>query len=212
MSMIIIWTVGIINHVQFHSCSNSCFFFWPKVLCPACVYHVFSYRKGMLPVQPITFFTLQVSTLPAVDWATSCLGQILRIGPLGSQNIQFANPVGCAGWCNSEWKLRWEDASSTNCHEAIWEWSIYISIYSKGFISSISTSGTVSHINIIVVHAKGQHWSNSKTSMHATRKVLWPSTTSVNNMQKTIYVDVHLYICCRLWTINNEYNANTVCI
>lgn len=61
-----------------------------------------------------TFFTLQVSTLPAVDWATPCLGQILRIGFLGSQNIQFANPVGCAGWCNSLRKLRWKGASSTH--------------------------------------------------------------------------------------------------
>lgn len=89
----------------------------------------------------------------------------------------------------------WGGARSTNCHEAIWEWSIDIYIYTyqyvylKRFISSISTSGRVSHINIIVVHAKGQHWSNSKTSMHATRKVQWPSTTNVKNMQKTIYVD-----------------------
>ena len=154
-----------------------------------------------------TFFTLQVSTLPAVDWATSCLGQILRIGPLGSQNIQFANPVGCAGWCNSQWKIEVggffvvQTATKLSGNE-VYIYIIYISIcILKKFISSISTSGTVSHMNIIVVHAKGQHWSNSKTSLHATRKVLWPPTTSV-----------HLYICCRLGTINNEYNANTVCI
>lgn len=109
MSMIIIWTVGIINHVQFHSCSNSCFFSGLRFF----VLHVFimclATEKGCyrynLSQSVCTFFTLQVSTLPAVDWATSCLGQILRIGLLGSQNIQFANPVGCAGWCNSQRKI-----------------------------------------------------------------------------------------------------------
>ena len=176
----------------------------------------------MLPVQPVTV-RVYVFHIAGV-YSTSCwLGDLLsgtdtQNRPFGIQNIQFANPVGCAGWCNSQWKIEVggffvvQTATKLSGNE-VYIYYIYISIcILKKFISSISTSGTVSHMNIIVVHAKGQHWSNSKTSLHATRKVLWPPTTSVKTMQKTIYVDVHLYICCRLGIINNEYNANTVCI
>ena len=162
----------------------------------------------MLPVQPITV-CVYVFHIAGV-YSTSCwLGDLLS--GTDTQNRPFGIPKHPV--CQSSWMCRvvqlpkenWGGRvfCSTHCHEAIWEWSvycIYIYIYIsicilKKFISSISTSGTVSHINIIVVHAKGQHWSNSKTSMHATRKVLWPSTTSVKNMQKKIYIYIYMYIC-----------------
>ena len=108
-----------------------------------------------------------------------------------------------------------EGASSTHATIRSYLKCRYQHVGLKKYISSISTSRMVSHMNIIVVHPKGQNWSTPKRQYVQPEKSCDhrpPVSKIYKNDICICIVFAHLYICRSMWTINNEYNAYYCCV